>query len=214
MYRTDGSSRGGVVFSAFLRSFLTALSSGISSGCSSGFLMNGTRKSFSISGAVGSNGLPYAKYDGAAAPPGWLVFLEDVGYFAACAVTTFGFLVSANYGEIRAFALLGEALGALLCALTLSQLLMACSRTIIAAVRAVWNVIFRLFLRPCYRVCRWMAGIIVGCVHGCGVKVKKSFHLANFGLKQRRILLYNLIKSRRRDPPASGSPPEGEENGN
>ena len=150
----------------------------------------------------------------AAPSPGWLVFLEDVGFFAACAVTTFGFLVSANYGEIRAFALLGEALGALLCALTLSQLLMACSRTIIAAVRAVWNVIFRLFLRPCYRVCRWIAGLIVGCVHGCGVKMKKSLHLANFGLKQRRFLLYNLIKSRPRDPPPSGSSTEGEKNGN
>jgi len=146
----------------------------------------------------------------AAPSPGWLVFLEDVGYFAACAVTTFGFLVSANYGEIRGFVLLGEGLGALLCAMTLSRVLMACSRTIIAVVRAVWRVIFRIFLRPCYRVCRWVAGGIVRCVNGCGIKVKKSLHLAHFGLKQRRILLYNLIKSGRGDPPADGTPSKTE----
>ena len=115
--------------------------------------------------------------------PAALVLLEDILFF------------SANFGEIRFFALLGEGLGALLYALTLSRLVMACSKAVIRFVRAVFRIVFRLFLRPVYRIIHWFALKIVQLMDFFAAGLKKSFRKANYGLKRRRILLYNLIIS-------------------
>lgn len=69
--------------------------------------------------------------------PAAVILAEDLLFFALCALANMLFLISANFGEIRFFALLGEALGALLCALTLSRLVMACSKAVIGFVRAI-----------------------------------------------------------------------------
>ena len=127
--------------------------------------------------------------------PAALVLLEDILFFAACALMTMLFLISANFGEIRFFALLGEGLGALLYALTLSRLVMACSKAVIRFVRAVFRIVFRLFLRPVYRIIHWFALKIVQLMDFFAAGLKKSFRKANYGLKRRRILLYNLIIS-------------------
>lgn len=132
----------------------------------------------------------------AAPMPAWAVLVQDIVFFAACAVATFLFLVSANDGEVRLFTLLGEALGALLCALTVSQVVMACSKAIHAAVRAVLRFVWKVFLRPVYLLLRMIAGLIVRVSGFFGGLAKKSLRRAEYGLKRRRILLYNLIKHR------------------
>lgn len=146
----------------------------------------------------------------ACSTPAWLVFLEDIAYCAVCAAATFAFLVSASYGEIRLFTLLGEALGAVLCALTLSRVLMACSRTIIGIIRRIlrllWCIVRKIFLRPVIAVCRWIADGIVNSLYFCSVSAKKTLKRANFGLKRKRFLLYNLMVKHRRNPPADASP--------
>lgn len=130
--------------------------------------------------------------------PAALILLEDILFFAACAVASFLFLISANFGEIRLFALLGELLGAILCALTLSRVVMACSKAIIRLVRAVFRLVMRIFFLPVYRVIRWLAGLVVKIGGFFGRTAKKSLHKANYGLKRRRIMLYNLFMSERR----------------
>lgn len=127
--------------------------------------------------------------------PAALILAEDILFFAVCAVMTMLFLVSANFGEIRFFALLGEGLGAVLCALTLSRLVMACSKAIIRFVRGVFRLVFRLFLRPVYRIVHWFSLKFVQLMDFLTAGMKKSFRKANYSLKRRRILLYNLIIS-------------------
>lgn len=132
-------------------------------------------------------------------PPA-VVLVQDLIYFTVCAVASFLFLVSANYGEVRVFALLGEAIGALLCFLSVSQVLMACSRAIIGLIEKLIRLIWIIFLRPVYLLIRWISRLIVKIADGLGLIAKKSLHKANYSLKRRRIMLYNLIASGRRNP--------------
>ena len=127
--------------------------------------------------------------------PAAIVLVEDILFFLICALATMLFLISANFGEIRFFALLGEGMGALLCALTLSRMVMACSKAIIGFVRAVFRVVFRLFFRPVYRIIHSLALQFVRFTGFLGAWTQKSCRKANYGLKSRRVLLYNLIIS-------------------
>lgn len=127
--------------------------------------------------------------------PAAVILAEDLLFFALCALANMLFLISANFGEIRFFALLGEALGALLCALTLSRLVMACSKAVIGFVRAIFRLIYRLLLRPAYRIVHWAALKMVQTSDFFANLLKKSLRKTNYSLKRRRILLYNLVMS-------------------
>lgn len=129
--------------------------------------------------------------------PSMLVAVQDFLFCAICAVTSFVFMVSANYGEIRFFTLLGEGIGAILCYFTLSRVVMACSLLIIAAVKTILIGVWRIFLRPVYRLIYSIALLFIRAMERLGFLFKKSCQKANYGLKRRRLLLYNLTISKR-----------------
>ena len=129
--------------------------------------------------------------------PAPLVMAEDILFWGVCAVVTVLFMIAENHGEIRYFILLGELLGALLCYYTLSRVLMACSKAIISLIRRIARVIYRLLLRPVYRVIHWVARLFIRIVGFFGALSKKTCHKANYALKRRRVMLYNLVISER-----------------
>ena len=127
--------------------------------------------------------------------PAPVVFLQDLLYCGICAVSTFLFMVSANDGQVRIFILLGEILGMVFCAFTFSRVLMACSRVIVGLLHGTLRLLYRIVWRPIYDGVHWTSLQIMKVSNFFSSFGKKSLLRANYSLKRRRILLYNLFIS-------------------
>lgn len=127
--------------------------------------------------------------------PAWVVMIQDIVYFAVFALVSFLFFVSQSYGEVRFFALTGELLGLILCYFTLSSVIIASSQTVISVIKKIILLFERLILSPIYKVIYAISRKIIKFVNFLGNLAKKSCNKANYSLKRRRVLLYNLIGS-------------------
>jgi spore cortex biosynthesis protein YabQ len=78
----------------------------------------------------------------------WMVQAEDLLYWTLVILLMFYFMLSANYGEIRLFAIVGAAIGALLYFYSLSIIIMKVATAIINFVKKVLFAIARIILTP------------------------------------------------------------------
>ena len=119
------------------------------------------------------------------------VFIEDVLFFGACATATFFFLMSTLYGQVRAFILLGECLGALVYALTASRIVMGFFACLIKAIRWMFRILYRLFVEPLKKMIQWLCGM-GGKMAKIGAKrLKKIGCQTKNNLKKRVPMRYN-----------------------
>lgn len=122
------------------------------------------------------------------------IFFQDLVFFLFCTIVTFLFLVVDNSGEIRAFLLVGELLGALLYFFTLGKLVLrTAERTVEPAKKAVHKAA-RAVREPSVRAAR---------AFGRGLKrngenVKKIWSNAckvfKIRLQGSKRMLYNQLK--------------------
>lgn len=122
-----------------------------------------------------------------------IVFLEDVFYFAVCAVLTFLFSLSAVSGRVRVFLVLGEFLGATVYYVTLGVLVLRISKTIIRVVKAIFRLLYRIFIRPFVRLARWLGRVLGKTEQKLCAKAKKVRTNAKYSLKRQSVLVYNLF---------------------
>lgn len=130
--------------------------------------------------------------------PRWLVGLEDLLYCLMAAFLCGGFLLRVNQGELRSFVLVGEILGWVLYFFTFGALVMKGAKAVIRLVRRVSGVLFRRVIVPLGRFFRRICRLFLRPVKFIRKILKKLLRNGKFALKQRPILLYNLIKSKKR----------------
>ncbi len=109
-------------------------------------------------------------------PSSLAAFFQDVAWFSVSAVVTYGLMLVRCKGEVRAYALLGEALGFVICRLTVSRALLAAAKPVIRWVRAAMKVLDKRVKAPCLSF------------------IKKILSAVNKALKKFMQLLKNLLK--------------------
>lgn len=128
----------------------------------------------------------------------WRIAVEDVLYCLLCGFFTVRFALWVDQGRLRAYLLLGELLGWVLCHFTVGQLLYAAARRIIDLLSRILRWLFRHILLPIYKLLRWILSLFLKIAAIPGKIFKKLYLRCKFSLKRRAILLYNLIKSEKR----------------
>lgn len=123
-----------------------------------------------------------------------ILFLEDIFYFAVCAVVTFLFSLSAVNGHVRVFLVIGELLGATVYYFSAGVLVMRVSKLIIRFFKGLFRLVYRIFFRPFVRLFVWLRHKIGAFSRRIDAKAKKVRAKAKYGLKQRGVLVYNLYK--------------------
>lgn len=126
------------------------------------------------------------------------VVAEDILFFALCAAATFCFLLAAGDGQLRAFVLIGEAIGGILYYCTIGVLVIGMAKWIIAAIKWVLNTIWRIFIRPVWNVIKKIAGFFRKKVGNTANCIKSRVKTSNSHLKNHSQILYNLKSSIRR----------------
>lgn len=121
------------------------------------------------------------------------VAAEDLFYFLLCTFVTFTFILQDNHGAVRVYILFGEALGWVLYYVTVGNLVISCSKTLIRIVKSIARFFFRCFIRPCYRLLRGLFQFFSTPFRYLWRHVKKVGRNGKYGLKQTRIMLYNLL---------------------
>lgn len=129
--------------------------------------------------------------------PWWgalVIALQDVLYWSVCGVTTFLFFIQFTNGEVRAYALIGEGLGAALYLLTLGRLIRSLTQGILSLASRFLNFLYKIFCAPVIKLARRLGakGKQLGKKVASGAK--KAENKRKFHLKDRRVLLYNLLK--------------------
>ena len=119
------------------------------------------------------------------------IAVEDVLYCLLAGAGTMKFLLWACQGKLRAYVFFGEILGWVICHFSLSQLVLTLSEKIISLLKKILRLLYRLTLRP-------ILLLFAGIFRFVGKIFKKLSLKRKFFLKQRGILLYNLIKSEKR----------------
>lgn len=130
--------------------------------------------------------------------PRWLVAVED---FAYCLMVVFlggGFLLRVNQGELRSFVLVGETLGWVIWFFTFGAAMMKGAKAVIRLLRRVAGVLYRRLIAPLGRFFRRICRLFLRPLRFIRKIMKKLRQNGKFALKQRPILLYNLIRSKKR----------------
>lgn len=118
------------------------------------------------------------------------VFIEDILYFFAVAVISFSFVLLYADGILRAFWLFGELMGAVLYFFTLSLLIMKAAHLLIAVIRRILDVLYRITLKPLWRVCLWM----VEKIRHMGVFLRARYKIVSINRRNRKTKQKNLLK--------------------
>lgn len=125
--------------------------------------------------------------------PRWAVLVEDMLFFALCAVSTFLFLLETGDGQLRWYVLAGLALGALVYWATLGSLVMEAAKAIIKVVSAVLGRVLGWILRPLSRLftlLRRLGGKMSARARLRTVKIRNRLKI---NLKTPFRLLYNKL---------------------
>lgn len=123
---------------------------------------------------------------------GAIIFLEDIFFFIVCAVLTFLFSLLALNGHVRVFLGVGELLGATVYYFSFGVVVMRVSKKIIAFVKALFSLFYRVFIRPFVRLFGFLRRKSVKTYSKIAKNAKKVSLKAKYGLKRRGILVYNL----------------------
>lgn len=124
-----------------------------------------------------------------------VVLVEDVLFFTICAVVTFCFLLASGDGQLRAFILIGELIGAILYYCTIGVLVIGISKRVIAAIRWVLHKIWRIFFEPIVRLIQKIAHFFRKKVGNTANHIKRKVKNSNLHLKCKGHLLYTLKSS-------------------
>lgn len=119
------------------------------------------------------------------------VFIQDLSFWAVCAVVSFLFLLTNVDGSVRFFLLLGECIGATLYYFTVGSFVMKVAHIIIGAVKAVLGFVYQWGLLPIWRIFLWMSRIFLFPWRMLSEFVKNSLQRYKLRLKVRRLVLYN-----------------------
>lgn len=120
-----------------------------------------------------------------------IVFLEDLLFWIIAALLSFLFLLASSDGVVRVFLLAGELIGGTLYYCTAGRLVMRVARAIIRAVEAVLRFIFRFLVHPVWRLVYAIVSLLLRPVRFLGRILKNLYQRVKFGLKVRRMVLYN-----------------------
>lgn len=130
-------------------------------------------------------------------PPGKVaLFLQDLFFFALCAILSFLFLLTASDGIVRMFLLVGELIGALLYHCTLGQMVIRAAGALIAGVKAILRFLNRFLVQPVWRLLYFLVAALLWPARALGGAIKNNLLRARFRLKYRRIVLYNHFTGR------------------
>lgn len=125
------------------------------------------------------------------------VFFQDIVYWFLCSACAFVFILTVNSGQLRVFLVVGIIIGFAVYFLTLGALIMKASKSIAALLRRSAACIDRKVMRPiagAYVKTKKKAGRVAEKLQICN---KKILNNVNYRLKHNRILLYNLIHTKR-----------------
>lgn len=125
------------------------------------------------------------------------VFFQDIIYWFFCSVCSFVFILTVNSGQLRIFLIIGIVLGMVIYFLTLGALIMRASKAIVAFIRRVFRFVDRKIARPIAGVYDKTKQNVVKSANKLRVYHKKIQNNVNYRLKHNRILLYNLIHTKR-----------------
>lgn len=143
------------------------------------------------------------------------IFLEDISFFAVCAVLTFLFSLSAVSGRVRVFLVIGEFLGATVYYVTLGVLVMRVSKPLIRVVKAILRLLYRIFIHPIFCLIRWILRLTHKMEQKFSTRAKKVRANAKYSLKRQSILVYNLFvnKVKTKNGRSKGGAPDAKARG-
>lgn len=122
-------------------------------------------------------------------PGKYTLFVQDIIYVVLCAIVSFLFLLSENYGEIRAYVPAGEIIGFFVYYFTIGVLTMRVGDSVANAVHKFLNRLKNIILRPFRAVHRSFLKHKTSVREKVSKKVPKIFKLH---LKHDGNILYNL----------------------
>lgn len=124
-----------------------------------------------------------------------MVFFQDVTYGAVSGFLMYLFCFIFNNGEVRAYLLIGSVLGFIIYYFSVGSIVMKVSRKTVKGARRVKRWIVRVVGRPF----RWIFGKLskhFSFLSKVSKKKRKKFtNKYDLGLKQTKVLLYNLLKA-------------------
>lgn len=127
----------------------------------------------------------------------YFIFVQDLLFWASCAVATFFFLLITNSGEIRGFMIFGELLGVIIYYFTIGSFVYKIAKTMIRFIRKLLFGILRVLLRPFAWLFRKMKKFIL--FLGSKIKniCKKLLFKSKIHLKDTGNIVYNLIRGKK-----------------
>lgn len=123
-----------------------------------------------------------------------VIAVQDIFYLLVCAVVTFFYMLTVTQGQIRIFIFIGELIGWVFYYFTIGELVIGVSSAIIKFIKRLLAFLYKLFILPIFRLIHWFLRLL-SIPLGKSKKIfKKMQRNTKFRLKNRTILLYNLIK--------------------
>ncbi len=123
--------------------------------------------------------------------PNFLTQIEDIVFWVAVSLFMFYVMLTENYGEIRFYAILGAAIGAVIYFETLSRLFLPVSVAIVNFIKKVLQVTFNILLAPF----RFLVYLLSFPARFIGKTLEKAQNRTLVGL--RRLKKYGRIKYRK-----------------
>lgn len=120
------------------------------------------------------------------------VSLEDFLYFLFCAAVTFGFVLRDNRGAVRGYILVGQLLGWVCWHLTLGEWTVRLADAAVRVVRRLLRVVARVVLFPLRILQKPFRRIAGRLCEKMRLASKKVIQKGKYGLKRKRMMLYNL----------------------
>ncbi|GHV11474.1 hypothetical protein FACS1894219_02670 [Clostridia bacterium] len=126
--------------------------------------------------------------------PRWLsVFIQDLVFCLISAVTVILFLLHANSGRVRWFALLAFALAFVLYHMTLGRLVMFAATKIIAFIRATLAFLYSITIKPLLKLLNLLRRLIIKFARFIGISAVKTANTAYY--KNERAKLFKKAQN-------------------
>jgi len=127
-----------------------------------------------------------------------LIAAEDMLYCLLCGAVTMEYALWVSQGKLRAYLLLGEFLGWIICHFSVGQLLFTAFQKLVPLLYTFLRILHHCTLYPIFKILRAIWSLFTALSNKIAKLFKKISIRCNFSLKQRAILLYNLRKSEKR----------------
>lgn len=125
------------------------------------------------------------------------VFFQDIIYWFLCAVCSFVFILTVNSGQLRIFLVIGIVIGMTVYFLTIGTLIMKASKAITAFIFRVLRFLNRKVTYPITQAIEKTKKNAMKTANKLRAYNKKIQNNVNYRLKHNRVLLYNLINTKR-----------------